>query len=47
MEQGNGENIWISKKEITGAQRKLHSGDWGFHNLYSGPHNLGRLNQGG
>lgn len=44
-EQGTGENIWISEKEITGAQRKLHSGDWRLH-VYSVPHNLGRLNQG-
>jgi len=44
-EQGTGENIWISEKVITEAQRKLHSGDWGLH-VYSVPHNLGRLNQG-
>ena len=44
-EQGTGENISISEREITGAQRKLHSGGWGLR-VYSVLHNLGRLNQG-
>jgi len=44
-EQGIGENVWISEREITGAQGKLHNGGWGLH-VYSVLHNLSRLNQG-